>query len=93
MEVNQIKTVPVQAKTLRMCLKVCDQFGADILDENGAILGGQDDVYVPSFMPGQHYGDYVMLDIDLDTGMVTNWEKPSSTEIEEFIGCASGDPR
>lgn len=85
MEINQVKTVPVQAKTLRMCLKVRDMFTAEILDENNRALGGQDDGYVPSFMPGDHYGDYVMLDIDLDTGMVTNWKKPSSEDIEKFI--------
>lgn len=86
MEIGQIKTVPVQAKTLRMCLKVCDGFTAEILDENGNVLGGQDDGYVPGFMPGNHYGDYVMLDIDLDTGMVTNWKIPTANEIEQFIG-------
>jgi hypothetical protein len=86
MEINQVKTVPVQAKTLRMCLKVSDEFTADILDENGHTLGGQEGGYVPSFMPGQHYGDYVMLDIDLDTGMITNWKKPSAEDIEKFMG-------
>ena len=23
---------------------------------------------MPDFMPGQHYGDYVILDVDIDTG-------------------------
>lgn len=26
-------------------------------------------------MPGEHYGDYVMLDIDLATGRITGWEE------------------
>lgn len=53
MQINQVKTVPVQAKTMRMSLKVCDEFSADILDENGNQLGGQEDGYVPDHsLPG-----------------------------------------
>jgi hypothetical protein len=36
-------------------------------------------------MPGEHYGDYVILNIDLDTGVVTNWMKPEARQIEKFI--------
>jgi hypothetical protein len=32
------------------------------------------DGYVPSFFPGEHYGDYVMLDIDPYTGKILNWK-------------------
>jgi hypothetical protein len=66
-------------------MKVSDRFEAAILDENGKKLGGQEDGYVPDFMPGEHYGDYVILNIDLDTGMVTNWTKPDAEQIEKFI--------
>ena len=31
--------------------------------------------YVPSFMPGEHWGDYVTLDIDPYTGRILNWKK------------------
>lgn len=85
MQINQTKTVPVEAKTLRMCLKVSDRFTGDILDQDGSEIGGQEDGYVPDFMPGQHYGDYVMLDIDLDTGKVVNWTPPSADQVEAFI--------
>ena len=40
---------------------------------------------MPDFMPGEHYGEYVILDIDLDTGMVTNWTKPTAAQIEAAI--------
>ena len=30
--------------------------------------------YVPDFMPGQHFGDYVELIIDVDTGIILNWQ-------------------
>lgn len=85
MEINQTKVVPVNAKMLRIQVKCADRFTAHILDDSGKVLGGQDDGYVPGFMPGKHYGDYIMLDIDLDTGMVTNWKTPSAEQVQEFI--------
>ena len=85
MEISQTKKVPVNAKELRIHLKVSDRFTAHIHDQDGAELGGQDDGYVPDFMPGQHYGDYVILNIDLDTGQVLNWKAPSAEQVEEFI--------
>ena len=85
MNISQTKTVPVQAKTLQIHIKVRDQFTASILDDEGNELGGQDNGYVPGFMPGQHYGDYIILDIDLDTGHVTNWKTPDAKAIEEFL--------
>ena len=89
MEISQTKTVPVVAKTLRIHCKVCDNFTASICDESGNELGGQEDGYVPGFMPGEHYGDYLILDIDIDTGQVTNWTVPTREQIESFI--AGGD--
>lgn len=91
MEITATKTVQVQAKTLAIHLKVRDEFCATILDENGAELGGQEDGYVPKFMPGDHYGDYVILNIDLDTGQVTNWKTPPVDQIERFIRGADED--
>ncbi len=91
MKINQTKVVPVQAKTLCLHLKVSDMFTAHILDQDGNKLGGQDDGYVPDFMPGKHYGDYVILDIDIDTGMITNWTTPTAESIEKFIGKAEDE--
>jgi len=90
-EISQTKTVPVVAKEIRIHLKVSDMFGAAIHDDAGNELGGQEDGYVPDFMPGQHYGDYVILNIDLDTGLVTNWKQPTAEQIEKFIGGDSDD--
>ena len=85
MEINQQKTVKVNAKTLRIHCKVSDRFQFSINDEQGEEIHCQDDGYVPDFMPGEHYGDYVILDIDLDTGVVTNWKKPTAAQIEAAI--------
>ena len=85
MEINQQKTVKVNAKTLRIHCKVSDRFTYAIDDAQGDEIYSQDDGYVPDFMPGDHYGDYVILDIDLDTGVVTNWKKPTAAQIEAAI--------
>jgi len=85
MKLNITRPQQVEAKTLRIHCKVRDTFEAYILDADGKELGGQEDGYVPSFMPEDHYGDYLILNIDLDTGMVTNWKKPSPEAIETFI--------
>ncbi len=85
MQINLTKVVPVDAKELRIHIKVSDRFTAAIYDQDGKEIGGQDDGYVPDFMPGQHYGDYVILNIDLDSGRVTNWKTPTAEQVEEFI--------
>lgn len=84
MEINITKPIKVNAKTLKLHMKVCDRFEADLHDEQGDTIKAYEG-YVPEFMPGQHYGDYLMLDIDLDTGTITNWKKPTAEQIEEFI--------
>ncbi len=85
MKINQYKSVQVEAKTLKIHLKICDEFSAQIADQDGNIIGEQEDVYVPDFMPGEHSGDYLILDIDLDTGQITNWKKPTTEQIEAFL--------
>lgn len=85
MEINQQKTVKVNAKTLRIHCKVSDRFTYAIDDAQGDEIYSQDDGYVPDFMPGDHYGDYVILDIDLATGVVTNWTQPTAAQIEAAI--------
>ena len=89
MMINQKKTVQVNAKKLSLCLKVSDRFTATLFDVDGAKLKDHDG-YVPTFMPGDHYGDYVMLDIDIDTGVITNWKTPGADEIQSFIDGEEG---
>jgi hypothetical protein len=86
MKIGMTKVVEVEAKTLKIHCKVSDRFCADVYDADGNCLGGQEDGYVPGFMPGNHYGDYIILDIDIDTGMITNWKKNIKPEqIRDFI--------
>ena len=85
MEMEMQKTVSVQAKTLKMYLKVSDRFTAELTDQDGETIHTQEDGYVPSFMPGKHYGDYVYIDIDIDSGMVVNWTKPNKEDLQQWI--------
>ncbi len=84
MEINATKIVKVNAKTLSIHMKCCDTFECQIIDQDGQILK-QYEGYVPKFMPGEHWGDYLILDIDLNTGQITNWKKLDASDVEEFI--------
>mgnify|MGYP000524606174 CR=1 FL=1 len=90
MEIEATEIVKVNAKTLKLHLKVCDRFTGSLESATGTELKDFDD-YVPDFMPGNHYGDYVILDIDIDTGQITNWEVPSAEQLQNFISGPSDD--
>ena len=85
MELNILKPQKVNAKTIRIYCKVSDNFTASILDDKDEVIAEQDDGYVWEIMPGNHYSDYLILDIDIDTGKVTNWEKPEVEDLEQLI--------
>lgn len=61
--------------------KCSDLFSASLTD-NGVRVGEYDG-YVPKFFPGEHYGDYVELKIDIDTGKIINWKKPTKQQLED----------
>jgi hypothetical protein len=84
MQISQKKTVQVDVTLLKLCVKVSDRFNADLVDAQGDKVGSYEG-YVPDFFPGDHYGDYVMLDIDLETGQIKNWKKPAADDIEKML--------
>jgi hypothetical protein len=86
MKIGITKPVEVEAKELRLYCKVCDRFAASLHDQNGESLHDQEDGYVPGFMPGEHFGDYLILNIDIDTGQITNWQQPTAEQLQIFIG-------
>ncbi|MCY1454717.1 hypothetical protein D9M71_718000 [compost metagenome] len=47
--------------------------------------------YVPDFFPGDHYGDYLILNIDLETGQIKNWKKPTAGDIEKMLAQGEDD--
>ena len=74
----------MKIKTIHICAKCSDMFSATLQNEDGTQAGDYDG-YVPDFMPGQHYGDYVQLDIDVETGHILNWKKPTQAELKALL--------
>lgn len=85
MKVGIKKTVEVEAKTLQIHIKIRDNFSCTLVDQDGEDICEQLDDYVPDFMPGEHFGDYIYLDIDIDSGQVTNWVKPDVEQLQNWI--------
>ena len=90
MQINQQKTVQVDVTEMRLHIKVCDRFEADLKNAQGENVGGYTG-YVPDFFPGEHYGDYLILNIDLETGQIKNWQKPATADIEKMIEAEEED--
>lgn len=84
MEISIQNKVKVNAKILKIYAKCSDCCAASLEDDKGNELKDHDG-YVPNFMPGQHYGDYIILDIDIETGQILNWTPPTPAELESFI--------
>jgi len=74
----------VNAKILKIQVKCSDAFSCDLVCSEGSVVRSYEG-YVPDIMPGKHYGDYVMLDIDIDTGMILNWKVPTKEQMRDFI--------
>ena len=70
-------------KTIQISAKCSDLFSA-ILKEDGKEKGNYDG-YVPDFMPGRHFGDYVNLEIDIETGQILNWKTPSEAALNKIF--------
>lgn len=78
---SKLKTMPT---VISFSAKCSDLFGASFKDTSGATVAEYDG-YVPAFFPEEHYGDYVQLDIDLATGQILNWKKPSLKAINQAL--------
>lgn len=68
-------------KTISICAKCCDMFSATLDDGNET---KEYEGYVPDFFPEDHYGDYVELKIDIETGQILNWKKPTKKDLTIF---------
>lgn len=68
---------------IKICGKTSDLFSANLIGDSGLPKGEPYDGYVPDWMPGDHYGDYIQLDIDTATGRILNWKCPSSKQLAE----------
>jgi hypothetical protein len=70
-------------KTITISAKCSDSFFASLNDDHKGLVGEYDG-YVPDFFPGNHYGDYVDLEIDIETGTILNWNVPTKEDLKIF---------
>ncbi len=71
-------------KIIEISAKCSDLFYARLTDSDGKEIAEYDG-YVPNFMPGEHWGDYVMLKIDIISGKIIDWTFPSPSKVlKEF---------
>jgi len=71
-------------KTLTISVKCSDMFCASLV-ESGKPAKDYNG-YVPEWFPNpkeEHYGDYVQLTIDIETGKILNWKEPTVTDLKE----------
>lgn len=73
------------SKQISISAKCSDLFNAALNDDK---LGrvGEYEGYVPRWFPNpniQHFGDYVELRIDVETGRILNWKKPTDAQLKE----------
>ena len=73
----------MKIKHISISAKCSDLFGLVAKDETGE-TAFEYDGYVPKFFPGKHYGDYVILDIDIATGRILNWKVPTQEQLEDL---------
>lgn len=86
MKAEVTSSVEVDVKRIRTHIKVCDRFSGQVIDADGKLLRSIEDEYVPDCFPGQHYGDYLELDIDIETGQILNWKKPTPEQLSQLLG-------
>lgn len=83
--------VDVDVKRIKTYIKVCDRFTAEVIDSDGNTVRSIKDEYVPDCFPGTHYGDYLELDIDIETGQILNWQKPTQPQLSQLVGEGEDD--
>lgn len=86
--IKKVKVIPASSnlvktpRTIQINAKCSDLFWARFSDSEKSI-NEEYSGYVPSWMPGEHCGDYVSLTIDIDTGRILNWKKPTQAQLNE----------
>lgn len=84
MKIKLKQTKEVDVMLLEVAAKVRDCCYVTVIDGDGNTIH-EHDGYVPSFFPEDHYGDYIYFDIDIDTGQILNWKKPTEAQLKEFL--------
>jgi hypothetical protein len=72
-------------KTMFITAKCSDMFRVSLRDDSMGEVREYEG-YVPKWFPNQdvlHCGDYVELEIDVSTGRILNWKKPTEEDLSE----------
>lgn len=84
-EVNIVRPMNTEVNMLRIFIKVRDEGSYTLFTgEGGDTVADAVETYVPPFVPGGP-GDYIAMDIDINTGQILNWVQPSSRTLEKWI--------
>ena len=67
-------------KAISLSVKCSDMFGADLIIDDKTV-GGYNG-YVPEWFP-EGGGDYVDLEIDVETGRILNWTPPTQSQLDQ----------
>ena len=84
MKVTTLVEKETDVKILSIHLTVRDGFNWKLLTSDGEVVCRWEDTYVPDIVPGA-YGDTVELDIDIETGRITNRGKIVPEFLKEVI--------
>lgn len=69
--------------------KCSDMFSMQMLPGLNSEPVAEYDGYVPLWFPNpneEHYGDYVHLEIDIATGQILNWKRPTLGQLNKTFG-------
>lgn len=67
-----VRILNICGKTSDLCSATLEVDGKEVKEHDG---------YVPKFMP-EGGGDYISLEIDIDTGLIVNWVKPTQKQLD-----------
>ncbi|EPE1462305.1 hypothetical protein ACSGR4_001908 [Morganella morganii] len=84
MEIELQQTLKAELKEMRLRINVRYGFTCSLHNPDGGEFASHAG-YVPDFFPGDHYGDYLLLNIDVETGQITNWKKPTPEDITTML--------
>ena len=79
--VNQKKQRSSLRKSISFYAKCSDRFGCSIKEDGEAV--GRYEGYPPAFL-GDPHRDGINLEINIETGQILNWKKPSEEEISRL---------
>lgn len=82
MEISDANGNKLILKTIKIDVKCSDNFGSEIFNDKNILINKYNG-YVPKIIPGR-YGDFVELEIDIDTGKILNWNNNKEL-FEDFI--------